>query len=373
MDQQNRILAVDDDPMNLAILEDLLEDYTVITATHGQEALEIAHQKRPDLILLDIMMPGMNGYEVCRALRQDKALCGVKIILVSAKARVEERLQGYEAGADDYVVKPFDCTELLAKIQVYLRLKSMEEIDQLKGSMLKLIGHELRTPLTGMISGLEILAEECPTEPEERRDIANLVLRNIHRLHNLIERAMLLCRLEAGEQCFIPNQVRADELVRVALVNKAQQATDHQITLSPVYHTQALLKVDNLAIIPVLSDVLDNAIRFSPNGSTVEILVQEDDQQVQFVISDQGKGITSDQQTHLFTGFTDSDMDHHSQGQGLSLAIAHRTVTQHGGQISIHSEPDQGTRVEIALPTADHSPLPSQPEVSLCSSGSIPS
>jgi CheY-like chemotaxis protein len=137
MQRQDRILIVDNNPVNVAILEEMLgEGCHLATAASGEEALALTSDFRPDLILLDIMMPGIDGYETCRRIRATPALRHTKIIMVSAKALVAERLQEYEAGADDYVTKPFEEEELLAKVRVYLRLKSIEEVDQLKYDIL---------------------------------------------------------------------------------------------------------------------------------------------------------------------------------------------------------------------------------------------
>ncbi|MGH9361080.1 MAG: response regulator, partial [Thermoanaerobaculia bacterium] len=128
-----RILVVDDDPINVCILEEILaEQYELATAGNGEEALEKAPAFKPDLVLLDIMMPGIDGYEVCRRLKSNPRLRDAKVILVSAKAMLSERLEGYESGADDYLTKPFDDAELMAKVRVFLRLKSIEEIDRFK-------------------------------------------------------------------------------------------------------------------------------------------------------------------------------------------------------------------------------------------------
>ncbi|MGD8500657.1 MAG: response regulator, partial [Phycisphaerales bacterium] len=135
-----KILAVDDDAVDIAIVERLLskDEYDLRTASTGEQALEIAADFQPDIILLDVMMSGISGYEVCRQVRADSKLRYAKIIMVSNLAMVSERLQGYEVGADDYISKPFDEAELLAKIRVYSRLKSVEEVDRFKTEVLTL-------------------------------------------------------------------------------------------------------------------------------------------------------------------------------------------------------------------------------------------
>ena len=134
MQTQEKILAVDDDPNNITILEELLDDsYDLKISSNGEQALALAREFRPDMILLDIMMPGMNGYELCRRMREHEALRDTKIIMLSARAMSSEQLEGYRAGADDYVTKPFDCDELLKKMRAHLCPKSAEQADHGKG------------------------------------------------------------------------------------------------------------------------------------------------------------------------------------------------------------------------------------------------
>jgi two-component system sensor histidine kinase/response regulator len=131
MQVKGKILAVDDDPNNITIVEELLEDnYNLKTATSGQEALDMARDFRPDIVLLDIMMPGMSGYEVCRKLRERYTPQQTKIIMVSARAMVSELNEGYDAGADDYITKPFDGDEFLEKVRLHLLPKNAKEADQ---------------------------------------------------------------------------------------------------------------------------------------------------------------------------------------------------------------------------------------------------
>ena len=129
MQEKSTILAVDDNSINLAVIEELLESqYNLITVSTGIDALKIAQEFRPDLILLDIMLCGMNGYEVCQQVRQNSSLRHTKIIIVSAKAMESDRLKGYQAGADDYLTKPFNGEELLAKVSTNLRPKPVKAI-----------------------------------------------------------------------------------------------------------------------------------------------------------------------------------------------------------------------------------------------------
>src|SRR5262244_2428635 len=174
--ETTRILIVDDHPTNVAILEEILEEhYTLKTATCGEEALAIALDFQPALILLDIMMPGIGGYETCRRIRAHPALRNIKIIMVSARALVAERLQGYEAGADDYITKPFDEEELVAKVRVHMRLRSLEEVEQFTSNVLTLLRHETRTPLNGLLAPIQMLRAEAEMAVEERGMLLDMV------------------------------------------------------------------------------------------------------------------------------------------------------------------------------------------------------
>jgi DNA-binding response OmpR family regulator len=205
MQRQGKILAVDDDPNNIAILEELLvEDYDLETTTSGEQALEIAQSFRPDVILLDIMMPGMDGYQVCQRLREQDAFKYTKIIMVSARAMVPERLEGYKAGADDYITKPFDGDEFIAKIQVYLRLKRAEDVDRARHEMtIETIDH-LRVPLTmarRVITDIgSIMPGKTDTELQHQLDDAKDCLDQIDTILNDFLRIPELCTAETDLQ-----------------------------------------------------------------------------------------------------------------------------------------------------------------------------
>lgn len=181
-------MCVDDCETNLEIMLTILkDDYLVNTATTGEEALHMANDFHPDITLLDIMMPGMDGYEVCRRMKNNPSICNGKIIMVSAKALLSERLEGYAAGADDYLTKPFHKDELKAKISVYLKLKSAGEVEQLKAETLNKLNHELGTRLHGILLPTTILKSDDGIKSLERKMLAEIVYNNVKDLHELLE------------------------------------------------------------------------------------------------------------------------------------------------------------------------------------------
>ena len=348
---RNRILAVDDDPVDIANLRKLLgRDYDLKTATTGEQALEIAAKFQPDIILLDNMMPGIDGGQVCRHVRADAGLRHTKIIMVSGKSLVCERVEAYQAGADDYITKPFDKDELLAKIRVYLRLKSVEELDQFKSNVLMLLSHEARTPLNSLLGPAEMLICEEQMDAEERKLLIEMVYSAAKRLHRFFENVMLLSSLKSGKWQFNPAPTSLCDLVREAIVEVTTQAVERNIEIEEIFAGNPLARLDREQIKRTLKAILENAIRFSPPGASVRICVSGDDTEACVSVTDRGKGIDADYLPYVFEELSDPDVDHHSQGQGLSLAIARQVVLQHNGTISAESKKGAGATFTVRLP-----------------------
>jgi two-component system sensor histidine kinase/response regulator len=348
---RNKILAVDDDTIDIMTIERLLgEHYELRTSTTGQEALKIAADFRPDIILLDNMMPGLDGGQVCRQIRADKALRHTKIIMLSGKSMVSERIEAYEAGADDYITKPFNEEELLAKIRVYLRLKSVEEMDQFKTDVLTLLSHEARTPLNNIIAPAEMLMSEDEIDAEEKKLLIEMVHSAAGRLHRFFENVMLLSALKSGKCQFNSEPADLSEVVHEAVCDVVTSATDRKIKIEEKLKAGHTVCVDRQQIKRVITSILDNAIRFSPSGARVNVHITGDDESICVSVTDRGQGIEPEYLPHVFEELSDPDIDHHSKGQGLSLAIARQIVLQHNGTISAESEAGSGTTFKVRLP-----------------------
>lgn len=347
---RSKILAVDDDTIDIMTIEKLLgEHYQLRTANTGEQALEAAADFRPDIILLDNMMPGLDGGQVCRQIRADKALRHTKIIMLSGKSMVSERIEAYQAGADDYIIKPFNEEELLAKIRVYLRLKSVEEMDQFKTDVLTLLSHEARTPLNNIIAPAEMLMSEDEIDAEEKKLLIETVHSAAGRLHRFFENVMLLSSLKSGKCQFNPEPADLCEVVHEAVCDVVTSAADRKIKIEEKFNGRPTVRIDPAAIRRVITSILDNAIRFSPSGARVNVCVGGDDESVCVSVTDRGEGIEPEYLPHVFEELSDPDIDHHSKGQGLSLAIARQIVLQHNGTISAESEKGSGTTFTVRL------------------------
>jgi len=352
MQPRNKILAVDDDIIDITTIEKLLgERYDLRTATTGEDALAIAGDFRPDIILLDNMMPGLDGGQVCRQIRADSGLRHTKIIMVSGKSRVSERIEAYQAGADDYITKPFNEDELLAKIRVYLRLKSVEEVDQFKTDVLTLLSHEARTPLNSLIAPAEmLLSEEEQVDAEEKKLLIEMVHSAAKRLHCFFENVMLLSSLKSGKWQFNPEQADLCEVVHEAVCEVATKTVERNIIIEERFDAGPTICLDRQQIKRVVIAILDNAVRFSPSGSRIDVCVAGDDESMYVSVTDRGEGIDPDYLPYVFEELLTCDIDHHSQGQGLSLAIARQIVQQHHGTISAESKKGSGATFIVQLP-----------------------
>ena len=348
---RSKILAVDDNVIDIITIEKLLgERYDLRTATTGENALEIAADFQPDIILLDNMMPGLDGGQVCRQIRADSGLRHTKIIMVSGKSMVSERIEAYQAGADDYITKPFNEDELLAKIRVYLRLKSVEEVDQFKTNVLTLLSHEARTPLNSLIAPAEMLMSGDEIDAEEHKLLIEMVHSAARRLHRFFENVMLLSSLKSGKWQFNPEPADLCEIVHEAVCDVATKAAERKITIEEKFEACPTVSLDQQQIKRAVTAILDNAIRFSPQGWRVAVCLWCHNGDICVSVTDRGAGIDPDYLPYVFEELSDPDIDHHSQGQGLSLAIARQILQRHNGTIVAESTQGSGTTFTMQLP-----------------------
>lgn len=349
----SRILAVDDSLLNLKVLEILLADYTLQTATSGAEALEIAPSFRPDVVLLDVMMPGIDGYATCRKIRDNPSLRHTKIIMVSAKSELNERLAGYEAGADDYITKPFDGDELLAKVRVYLKLKSVEEVEEVKNRTIEVLQHSNRTPLNNIISYAELLTCGCELDDDTRTESLEVILRNARRLHQLLEKGETLASMKSRQFFFEFTRGDVCDDIQQILAAFAARISDRSVTVQSHLPPSAPAFFDQVQMQFVIRALLDNAIRFSESGGIVNVELRQLDGQLVLTVADQGAGISHDLLPRVFEPFGNPESPLFNRGDGLSLSIAQQIAWAHDGDIWAESEPGCGATFSLRIPRAE--------------------
>lgn len=356
MTAKAKVLVVDDDAINREIMQEILEEhYQVEYAADGFSALATVRTFQPDIVLLDIMMPGMDGYEACSQMRNIDVACHTKIILVSAKAMLSERIRGYDAGADDYIIKPFDPGELLAKVQVFVRLKRVEEVDSLKSNILNVLRHETRTPLTGILSAAELLRDDATLSSAQQAEWIDVIVRGAHRLHDFLEKGTLLCGYRAGTVAVPMSVFDLNNVVQQCVNLAMDDAKGRLITLNVETATGTWVRGNPEHVRLVCGVLIGNALEYSPEGREVSITTAVDAQEVTLSVTDHGRGIDAKILPRIFDGFETEDIDNHGGGPGLDLALSRAVVQYHGGHIDVESQPGLRTTFTIALPRCSKS------------------
>jgi len=344
-----KILIVDDILQNIEIIKTFLEDtYILESAESGEEALEKVPVFKPDLILLDIKMPGMDGYEVCRTIRENEDYNHIRIMMVSALTMIEERLKGYENGADDYITKPFIAEELEAKIKVFLNLKRTTEVDKLKSDLLALFSHETRTPLNTIIGMSSLLMEDEDIAEETKNTIA-MIQESGNQLHQFVEKTSFLCDLKSSQSVYTTDEKLLPHLKNVCASLKDLMSAKG-VTVNFDIDPDLQIEGDWTMLYEVLNYLLHNAVKFSPENGIVTITSETDEDYVKLIITDQGSGIDPDWIPKIFDEFAIHDLMHHQKGQGLSLAIAKHVMRLHDGFIAAENGADQGAVFTMGFP-----------------------
>ena len=347
-----KVLIVDDEPINVKLIKEILEyeeDFHCRSAVNGEETFEIIDSYHPDIIILDIMMPGMNGYEVCKRIKAHKDHKFTKVLMVSGKVMVEERLEGYAAGADDYVTKPFVDDELLAKLKVFSKLKKTEEVEELKTAILQLFSHETKTPLNGILLGSQLIIDS-PNLPKKITEYATLIKLSGERIHDLVRKILLLSTLKNDYTLQLSRQSVLSFLSQVA--SREEHEIPGNCTLSATCPSDFTLEADWKLLHRSLSAAIANALRNSPDNGAVTVTASRDDDVVRFVVHDLGPSYNSGRSAPLFDAFSADHITNHTQGMALSLAISKEIIELHQGTLTIECGDEDGNSLIFTLPSA---------------------
>ncbi len=365
-----RILVVEDNKALLDAIQEVLEsnDYVVLFATNGLEALQVMEETRPDLIVADIMMPLMDGYAFYEAVRSRSDWVAIPFIFLTAKSGKEDILRGKILGVEDYITKPFEPQVLLAAVRARLararaiREAAAAEFDHLKQEIVTILGHELRTPLTYIHGYTALALEDIPSLSREALEEFLLAIkRGADRLTTLVEDLLLIVRLDAGEtsrEFRSLVQVRKDlgAIVKRAVSRHEEQATANSLTLeTDVVPDLPAVRLCEPLFADALDRLVDNAIKFSHGrGKRVLVSARPANGWVEIAVQDWGIGIPANEIPHLFERFRQINREKLEQrGVGLGLAIAKELIQLHGGEITVVSTINEGSTFTIRLPVAN--------------------
>ena len=396
-EQTGLILIVDDIPANLDVLSETLSivGYDVAIATTGKRALKQVERKPPDLILLDITMPDMDGFEICEKLKDNPITRNIPIIFITALADTESKVKGFELGAVDYITKPFQEKEVLARVKTHLQLRKLtqnleqevaikvisleqakqaaEAANMAKSLFLANISHELRTPLNAVLGLTEALEEEIfGSVNDEQIKALQTIYSSGNHLLELINDILDITKIESGRLQLNCEPTAVVELCQSSLAVIKQIAANKRIQLEmKLPPNLPELIVDELRIRQVLINLLNNAVKFTPDEGSVTLEVKLNQQEqtnsetvdspkfLQIAIQDTGIGIAPENLDKLFQPFVqiDNSLNRRYEGTGLGLALVKRIVNLHGGEVGVTSKLGVGSCFTIDLPYDANIPL----------------
>ncbi len=353
------ILIVDDTPANLQVLGNLLKQINcqIAVAMNGQQALDTVNKIKPDLILLDVMMPVMNGYEVCKKLKENEKTQDIPVIFLTAKTETTDIVEGLEIGAVDYITKPFVGSELLARVHTHLSLKAtkeklQEEIDT-KNKFFSIISHDLRGSIGVSLSYSKILKENSQyLSEEEIKEIYNDLETSSQSTLDLLDNLLKWARLQSGVLQINPEIIHIDEIVNNNLKAIKDRASLKEITLKATIDNQNQVFADKNMVDLVIRNLLTNAIKFTPRGGEINIKTELNKKLLQVSIADNGVGIEPERVEKIFNVKQNSSTSgtEKEKGNGLGLILCKEFVEHNGGNIKAESILKQGTTMSFTLP-----------------------
>jgi len=351
---QGNILVVDDVPNNLRLLMDILskEGYQVRPAPNGERALSAARLQPPDIILLDIMMPGLNGYDVCRQLKADETTQDIPVIFLSALDEVFNKLEAFSIGGVDYVTKPFEPKEVLARVETHLKIRRLQQQLEAQNTELKAfahtVAHDLKSPLavvlgyTGML--LEDLSEMVPAETVA---FLEKVDTETHRVAKIVDELLLLAGI--GEQVVEITAVDTKFVIPLTLDRLQIMIKEYEAEIIQP-DTWPIAQGYEPWLEEVWANYISNAVKYGGRPPKITLgATPLDDDMIQFWVQDDGPGLSPEDQSKLFAKFSRVDTDQ-TKGHGLGLSIVKRIVQRLGGEVGVESEVGQGSKFYFTLP-----------------------
>jgi two-component system, sensor histidine kinase and response regulator len=358
-----QILIVDDEPYQRMLIRETLAgdpSFTFGEAEDGMQALEEIKRRQPDLIILDVMMPKMDGFEVCRKLKGDTAYQTIPIILVTALGQLQDKISGLDSGADDFVNKPFEESELQARVRSALRIKAMhdqlQDLLQLRDNLVRMIMHDMGN-LVAVISSALSLYQRVPPDSEQAIQFARDAYEANLSLADMISDALDVSSVETHKM-----PIRREKTDLVALTKtlldsfrNAAMETEVKLDFEVENSFDPYANVDPSLMRRVIGNLLTNALKHAPTGSHVMIRLGQNSSHESFClsVSDHGPGITPDEQKLIFNKYELARLyaDRRERpGRGLGLTFSKLAVEAHNGTISVHSTPGEGATFTIDVP-----------------------
>ena len=362
-----KLLVVDDVQTNVLLLKALLskDGYGILVANNGQEALEVIRNENPDLILLDVMMPGMDGFEVAERLKSEEYRCEIPIIFLTALDDTQSIVNGFKLGAGDFISKPFRKEELMVRIKHQLSLVAARRIIEEKNEELRktiagrdkmysVIAHDLRSPMASMkmlLNTIMMSVEKDKIDPDIF-DMLEMSNKTSEEVFSLLDNLLKWTKSQLGKLTVIPQKLDISGLADGVVEVMNSVAEVKHIKLIRTDHESFFVYVDIEMIKSILRNLISNAVKFSNPDSEIKVGIKAEDGKVIVSVTDSGKGIKKEDQhkllkdsTHFTTYGTNSE-----EGSGLGLLLCRDFASKNGGELWFESEENLGSVFSFSLP-----------------------
>ena len=374
------ILVVDDNPTNLQVLLESLKrtGLKILVARTGESAIQQAEYGKPDLILLDVMMPGIDGFETCRRFKTLEAFKDIPIIFMTALTDTTDKLKGFQAGGVDYVTKPLQHEEVLARVVTHLTIRRLQQelrqqhallqeqhaqlqaLNASKDKFFSIISHDLRSPLSAVLVGLRLLTDtESRLTDNEKNELIRDSHRTVEQLYNLLDNLLVWSRLQRGLMEYAPQPLDLRPLFERNATLFAANAEQKQIAIRQTVAEPVIAFADSHMIDAIIRNLISNALKFTEARGAITLSARQNDQRVEMAVADTGIGMDAETVAKLFR----LDVRYNQlgtageKGTGLGLNVCKEFAEKNGGSIAVESVVGAGTTFRVTLPTSSPNPL----------------
>ena len=350
MDETAKILVVDDEAFIVALIEKILHGtgYQIIKAYDGEEALHKVAATKPDLVILDVNMPKVNGLEVCRRLKSRDETRLIPVVMLTSQDFLEDKISGLEKGADDYITKPFDAKEFTLRIKglverrLYQQKKAEDDKLEALERMLESVAHEVRNPIVAIGGFARRIREKLPPD-DKLKTYTDHIIREVERLETMLKEIIKLKTIVVSTL----ESVALDKVIDGAVEEFQRIADEKNIHFVKQYPGHKLLvRCDSRHLTAAFCNLIENAIEAMDRGGTITVAVTLRSQNAVITISDTGRGIPASEIAQVIRPFYTSKMS----GSGMGLTVVKHIMTIHGGEIRVASRWGEGTDVTVVLP-----------------------
>ncbi|MCG8701366.1 MAG: hybrid sensor histidine kinase/response regulator [Bacteroidales bacterium] len=363
---KNSILIVDDLAKNIQIVANLLKpfDYRILFAQNGVKALKIIDEETVDLVLLDVMMPEIDGFEVCKRIKSMPGKKDIPIIFLTAKTDIDSITTGFQLGGVDYVTKPFNNEELMARIHTHLSLRSsyktiadqnveLTELNAVKDKFFSIIAHDLRNPFNALLVLTEILKTRYgEMESSEAQQMIDMLYDSTKEGYELLDNLLTWSRSQRNRLEFNPVLLDIRDIIQGNVQLLTNLARSKEIQLQVNVDREYQVMSDQNMIDTVIRNLVTNAIKFTPTGGLITISVITNEDEIIVTVKDTGVGISPENLSKLFK----IDSGHstlgtsNEKGTGLGLVLCKEFIDKHEGRIWVESELNKGSEFKFSLP-----------------------